>query len=236
MKNEYNCLIVDDNTVDRLTTVAFARNYPFLKIVGVFDSAAAALVSAEGSLPDVVLLDIDMPEISGLDLRAKLDKVPACIFITAYPEYAMQGFEMNALDFLTKPLDADRFGRSMDRLRYFLDIHSRAATQEHTVQDDSFFIKEGFGHVKIRFKDILYLEALKDYTRIVTPEKKYCVLSALGNLLREQKFSSFVRIHRSYAVQKNFVVKADSRSVMVDRVQLPVGRAYKEALKDLLTP
>ncbi len=232
----YNCYIVDDNTVDRLTTVAFARNYPFLKITGVFDNAAAALKSAEGSLPDVVLLDIDMPEISGLDLRAKLEKVPACIFITAYPEYAMQGFEMNALDFLTKPLDADRFGRSMDRLQYFLDIHSRAASQEHAVQDDSFFIKEGFGQVRIHFKDILYLEALKDYTRIVTREKKYCVLSALGNLLREQKFSTFIRIHRSYAVQKHFVVKADSRSVTVDRVQLPVGRAYKDALKSLLSP
>jgi two-component system, LytTR family, response regulator len=236
MKTEYNCYIVDDKKTDRLVTVSFVRRYPFLKIAGVFENAREALESAERSLPDVLFLDIDMPEFSGLDLRARLDKVPACIFITAYPEYAMQGFEANALDFLTKPLDAERFDRSMDRLHYFLDIHARAELQEHSVQDDSFFIKEGFDRVRIRFNDIVYLEALKDYTRIVTRDRKYCVLVSLGNLVKEKKFSNFIRIHRSYAVQKPYVTKVSARSVLAGQVSLPVGRLYKDALNDLLTP
>src|SRR5450432_2888311 len=175
MKNEYNCYIVDDNKTDRLVTVAFVRRYPFLKIAGSFGNAAEALASAGSSLPDVIFLDIDMPEMSGLDLRAKLDKVPACIFITAYPEYAMQGFEANALDFLTKPLSAERFDRSMDRLRYFLDIRARAGLLEHTLNEESLFIKDGHEHIRIQFSDIIYLEALKDYTGIITRQRKYCI-------------------------------------------------------------
>ena len=236
MKNEYNCYIVDDNKTDRLVTVAFVRRYPFLKIAGSFGNAAEALASAGSSLPDVIFLDIDMPEMSGLDLRAKLDKVPACIFITAYPEYAMQGFEANALDFLTKPLSAERFDRSMDRLRYFLDIRARAGLLEHTLNEDSLFIKDGHEHIRIQFSDIIYLEALKDYTGIITRQRKYCILTPLGNLLAEKRFSGFIRIHRSYAVQKHFIHKATTRSVMADQVSLPVGRIYKDALKNFLTP
>src|ERR1700730_2778666 len=122
-KNEYKCLIVDDNRIDRLTTVSFVRKYSFIKIAGIFDAADEAMEAAEKSLPDILFLDIDMPEFSGLDLRTRLEKVPACIFITAYPEYAVQSFEVNALDFLIKPLKADRFDVSMTRLQYFLDIH-----------------------------------------------------------------------------------------------------------------
>jgi two-component system LytT family response regulator len=236
MKNLYQCLIVDDNKLDRLATVAFAGKYSFLKIAGAFDNAREALESAERSLPDVLFLDIDMPEFSGLDLRARLDKVPACIFITAYPEYAMQGFEANALDFLTKPLSADRFDRSMGRLRYFLDMRARAGLLEHTINEDSFFIKDGHEHIRIQFSDIVYLEALKDYTGIVTRQKKYCVLTPLGGLLAEKRFSDFIRIHRSYAVQKHFIHRATTRSVMADQVSLPVGRMYKDALKSFLSP
>ncbi len=241
MKNEYNCYIVDDRQTDRLVTIAMVRRYPFLKITGSFENAAEALAGAETALPDVLFLDIDMPEVSGLELRTKLDKVPACIFISAYPEYAIQGFEVNALDFLTKPLSAERFDQSMDRLHYFLDIRARAEAGDkdgsgHTLGEDSLFIKEGHQHIRIRIGDIIYLEALKDYTGIITRDKKYCVLSSLGNLLTDKNFAGFVRIHRSYAVQRHFVRKIAPGSVLVDQVSLPVGRIYKDALNDLINP
>jgi two-component system LytT family response regulator len=234
-KNEYRCLIVDDRQIDRLTTASFVRKYSFLKIGGLYESAEEALEAAEKNPPDVLFLDIDMPESSGLELRAQLAKVPACIFITAYPEYAIKSFEVNALDFLVKPINAERFDVSMDRLQYYLDIHYKADLLDHSLNEDSLFIKDGHEHVKIQFYDIIYLEALIDYTGIITKDKKYCVLTPLGNLLKEKAFQSFIRIHRSYAVQKHYIRKVTPKAVMVNQVLLPVGRSYKEALDSLLT-
>ncbi len=234
-KNEYRCFIVDDNQLDRLTTASFIRKCSFLKIAGLFDNAKEALEAAEKNLPDVLFLDIDMPESSGLELRVQLGKVPACIFITAYPEYAVQGFDVNALDFLVKPVSEERFNISMDRLQYYLDIHYKAELMDHSLNEESLFIKDGHEHVKIQFYDIIYLEALKDYTGIITKDRKYCVLTPLGNLLKEKAFQSFIRIHRSYAVQKHFIRKVTPKAVMVNHVLLPVGRSFKEALDSLLT-
>jgi two-component system LytT family response regulator len=233
-KNEYRCYIVDDKQIDRLTTVSFVHKYSFLKICGLFESAEQALEAAEKKLPDVLFLDIDMPESSGLELRGKLNKVPACIFITAYPEYALKSFEVNALDFLVKPINAERFDVSMDRLQFYLDIHYKADLLDHSLNEDSLFIKDGHENVKIQFYDIIYLEALKDYTGIITKEKKHCVLTPLGNLLKEKAFQSFIRIHRSYAVQKHYIRKVTPKSVMVNQVLLPIGRSYKDALDSLL--
>ena len=233
-KKEYKCFIVDDNEIDRLTTASFVRKYSFIKMAGLFDSAGPALEAAEKALPDVLFLDIDMPEFSGLALRAQLKKVPACIYITAYPEYAVQSFEVNALDFLTKPLKSDRFDISMNRLQYFLDIHYKAELLDHSLNEESLFIKDGHDHIRIQFYDIIYLEALKDYTGIFTKERKYCVLTPLGTLLKEKAFQSFIRIHRSYAVQKHYIRKITSKAVMANDVLLPIGRSYKEVVDTLL--
>jgi DNA-binding LytR/AlgR family response regulator len=171
---------------------------------------------------------------SGLDLRTQLEKVPACIFITAYPEYAVQSFEVNALDFLTKPIKEDRFDIAMNRLHYFLDIHYKAEFLDHSLNEESLFIKDGHDHVRIQFYDIIYLEALKDYTGIYTRDRKYCLLTPLGTLLKEKAFQSFIRIHRSYAVQKHFISKITSKAVMVNKTLLPIGRSYKEVVDTLL--
>ena len=235
-KKEYKCFIVDDNFIDRHTTVSFVRKYSFIKIAGVFDGAGPALEAAQKEAPDAVFLDIDMPEMSGLDLRTQMKRVPACIFITAYPEYALESFEFNALDFIVKPLRPERFDNAMDRLQYFLDIHHKAELLDHSLNKESLFIKDGHEHIRIQFYDIIYLEALKDYTGIVTREKKYCVLTPLGNLLKEKAFQSFIRIHRSYAVQKHYIRKVTPKAVMVNNTLLPVGRSFKEMLDNLVNP
>lgn len=231
---EYKCFIVDDNLTDRLTTVSFVRKYSFLKIEGVFDGARPTIEAATKSFPDVVFLDIDMPEINGLDLRVHLEKVKACIFITAYPDYALPAIEVSALDFLIKPINAERFETSMTRLKYYLDIQHKAELFDHTSEADSLFIKDGHSRIKIQFSDIIYLEALKDYTGIITKEKKYCVLTSLGNILEEKFFRNFIRIHRSYAVPRQMIQKINSNEIIVHGMALPIGRSYKESLTKLL--
>lgn len=236
LKNKYKCIIVDDNELDRLTVLSFVRRYPFLQVEQVFESAEAALAFARNSPPDVLLLDIDMPGISGLDLRKQLEQVPACIFITAHPEFALESFETTALDFLVKPLKSERFAKAMERLEHFLRIHDKAELLDYTLGEDTLFIKDGYNHIKLQLYEIIYLEALKDYTGIITRQKKYCVLSPLGNLLKEKTFQTFIRIHRSYAVQKHFIEKITPREVMVNNILLPIGRSYKDMLDKLLTP
>ena len=177
------------------------------------------------------MLDIDMPGMSGLELRQQLIDIPACIFVTSYPDYAVESFGLSALDFLVKPLKADRFELTMRRLQDYLLIRQKAELLDFTLGSDSLFIKDGHDHIKIQLHEVLYLEALKDYTSIVTAKKKYCVLSSLGNLLKEKSFQAFVRIHRSYAVQKHFIKKITAKEVMVYDILLPIGRSYKESVE-----
>lgn len=230
----YNAIIIDDNEIDQLHTLMYARRYSFLNIVGRFSNGDDALVFLKTNKVHVLLLDIDMDGMSGHELRRELGQEQACIFITSYPDYALESFELAALDFLVKPIKADRFDKAMERLQMYLDVLHKAALLESSLGEDAIFIKDGHQQVKIQLQDVLYLEALKDYTSIVTIQKKYCVLSLLGNLLQETAFKTFIRIHRSYAVQKNFISKVSAQEVTIQDVSLPIGRSYKDSLNDLL--
>ncbi len=226
----FTCVIADDDKIDRLTTLSFAKRYTFLNITGCFASAGEVLDLAKTSRPDVLLLDIEMPGMNGLELRQELMDIPACIFITSHPDFAVESFELPVLDFLVKPIKAERFEKAMLRLQDYLIIKQKAALLDFTLGADSVFIKDGHEQIKIQLREVLYLEALKDYTSIVTAGRKYCVLSSLGNLLKEKTFQAFIRIHRSYAVQKHFINKITAKEVLVNDIVLPVGRSYKDVL------
>ena len=233
MEKLYSCFIVDDDEIDRLTTTMFVKQYPFLKIEGIFNNPLQAIENAAKKPIDIMFCDIDMPQMNGLELRKKLSNIDVCIFITSYPDYAVDSFEVQALDFIVKPIKAERFAKTMDRLQQYLSIKHKANLLDVSLGGDTIFIKEGHQQIKIHLHQILYLEALKDYTSIVTNERKYCVLNSLGNLLKEKTFATFIRIHRSYAVQKNFIQKINSHEIFINNIAIPVGRSYKEELKNL---
>jgi two-component system, LytTR family, response regulator len=226
----YHCMIVDDDEIDRLTTVAFVKNYAALHIVGVYSSAEEVLANLGDTKVDIAFLDVDMPGISGIELREKIRHIPVAIFITAFPDYAVESFELAALDFIVKPIRAERFAKTIERLIEFFNIREKATLLDHTLGVDSIIIKEGHTQVKLQLHQILYLEALKDYTSIVTDSGKHCVLSSIGALLKEPGFQSFIRIHKSYAVQKNFIKKVNTQEVFLQNISLPIGRTYKDAL------
>lgn len=234
-KQAITCVVVDDNLIDRLTVQAFIQKYPFLKLLESFDSSEEALDKIPKLQPDVLFLDVDMPEISGLQLREQLNSVPACVFISSYPEYAIDGFELDAIDFLAKPFHAQRFEKAMARLQEYFEIKNKLKFLSHTIGEDTVFIKDGTQQIKLQLYDIIYLEAMKDYTAIVTSNRKYMVLGTIGNLIKEKAFLKFVRIHRSYAVQKHFIKQYNSAEVILSNsVALPLGRSFKDILKNLL--
>lgn len=230
-----NCVIVDDNEIDRLMALSLVKRFPKLHVAGTFASANEALPLILNGEIDVLFLDIDMPEMSGLELRKLVPEVPVCIFITAHPEHAVESFEVETLDFLVKPLKFDRLVQTVHRIEEFMEIRHKAALFESSIGGDAIFIKEGHEQIKVKLHDILYLEAMKDYTLIVTSQKRHCVLSTLGNLLKEANFESFIRIHRSFAVQKQFIDKIGATEILL-RTQhaIPVGRTYKDNLSALL--
>ncbi|MDW8849844.1 LytTR family DNA-binding domain-containing protein [Flavobacterium sp. MMLR14_040] len=231
MTNKYTCIIIDDDEIDRLTVVSFAKRFPVLDILGVFESAEEALSIIEKEKIDVLFLDIDMPGLSGIEFRKKALEIPVCIFITAHPEHAVESFEIETLDFIVKPLKLDRFAQTVSRIEEFMEIKLKASLFEASIGGDTIYIKEGHEQTKVKLHEILYLEALKDYTLIITDKKRHCVLSSIGNLLKENHFQSFIRIHRSFAVQKQFIQKINSSEILLhNNITIPVGRSYKDNL------
>jgi len=231
MTNKYTCIIIDDDEIDRLTVVSFAKKFPVLDILGVFESAEEALSIIEKEKIDVLFLDIDMPGLNGIEFRKKALEIPVCIFITGHPEHAVESFEIETLDFIVKPLKLDRFAQTVSRIEEFIEIKLKASLFEASIGGDTIYIKEGHEQTKVKLHEILYLEALKDYTLIITDKKRHCVLSSIGNLLKENHFQSFIRIHRSFAVQKQFIQKINSSEILLNNnITIPVGRSYKDNL------
>lgn len=229
--NPFNCIIIDDDEIDRLTVVSYVKRFSNLNIVGVFENAENALQILDKEEITVLFLDIDMPSLNGLEFRKKAMNIPVCIYITAHPEHAVESFEIDTLDFIVKPIKKDRFIQAIGRIQDYMELKHKAQLFESAIGGDVIYIKEGHTETKVKLHDIIYLEALKDYTKIVTTTKKHCVLSTIGNLLKENHFQSFVRIHRSYAVQKNYIDKKMTNELLLNNgVLIPIGRSYKENL------
>lgn len=227
----FDCIIVDDDEMDRLAVLSYAKRFATLKIVGVFDSAEKALSFLENNSVDIAFLDIEMPGASGIELRKKAFEIPVCVFISSHSESAAETFELQTLDFIVKPFKFPRFEQTVKRIEEFMEVSLKASLFESSIGGDVVYVKTGYDQVKVKLHEILYLEALKNYTILVTEAKRHCVLSNLGEILQEEKFSSFIRIHRSFAVQKQFIQKIGSQEIeLKNKVSIPVGRSFKENL------
>ena len=232
---KFNAIIIDDDEIDRLTVVSYAKKFPSLNVIGAYSCAEDALKIIANTRIDVIFLDIDLPGLSGVELRKSAKEIPACIFITSHPEFAVESFELDTLDFIIKPINFSRFESAIKRVEQFMEIRQKADLFETSIGGDVIYIKEGHEQTKVKLHDILYIEALKDYSLIITSQKRHCVLSSIGNILKEIHFQSFVRVHRSFAVQKQFVQKINTHDLILNnQVIIPVGRCFKENLHRLI--
>lgn len=231
---ELKCIVIDDEDIDRLVVTTMIKKYDHLQLLAAYDSAEAAMKSELYLQADVLFLDIDMGGISGLEFRKMATIVPACVFITSHPEFALDSYTLDTLDYVMKPLTKQRFEATVVRLNDFFEIRAKANLYENNFQGGFIFIKEGNSETKLMMHDIQYLEALKDYTRIHTASKKHYVLSSIGNLLKQKEFEPFVRIHRSYAVRKDQVKSVNYKQVILrDDTEIPIGRNFKDNIKEI---
>ena len=229
-----NCLVIDDSELDRLTVECYMSDYPFLKLEGSFSNPLDCLGFIESKNIQLLFLDIDMPEINGIDFLNSLKNPPLCIFITSHPEFALDGFETHALDFLVKPVKSDRFERAVNRAREFLQIKTKALLYDVHFADDFLTIKEGYDLIQIKVSDIIYLEALKDYTKVFTNDKTYLTLYNLKNFFEKLPSNRFLRIHRSFAVSVNRIKKIEQNELVINKMRLPVGRTFRQDVNNFL--
>lgn len=234
MQNTIRYIAIDDNPVDLLILKEYAADFPLLKHCGSFSNAIEGLAAAETIQPDLVFLDIEMPGTTGLEILRQLkSKVPIAVFITSHPEFALEGFQLSALDYILKPLTTDRFDHTAGRIHDYWDMKQKAISYEVQFEKESLTIKEGHNQIKLPQQDIIYLEAMQDYTKVVTEKKNYLTLTTLTGFLEKIANNNFLRVHRSYAVAINKIKELHANKVVCGNNSIPIGKTYRSALAQL---
>ncbi|MBC6109522.1 LytR/AlgR family response regulator transcription factor [Pedobacter fastidiosus] len=226
-----SCIIVDDSDLDRKAVENEVFNYPDLKVIGSFDNCLEAMNCFTLNKPDILFVDIDMPEINGLEfIKAINNTSTANIIISSHPEYALEGFQLKVFDFILKPLETQRFDDTIKRLKDFNALKNKAEAYDVLFENEEVVFKDGLTTIKLKASDILYLEAFGDYTKIVTEKKIHLTLTTLSKFIDSLPTDKFVRIHRSYAVAQDKIKSKSSVFVGVGDVSLPIGKTYKSTL------
>lgn len=228
MDNRIKYLIVDDDDIDRMAIEAQVEKFPFLHKIAACSHPVEAFELVRQCKPDVIFADIEMPDMNGLDLiRCLSGEVPAPVFITSHPDFALDGYEMEAFDYILKPLEPDRFARCASRLYDFFELREKAGVFEKGQASDFIIVKEGYDRNKVLLQDILYLEAMKDYTRIVTISRVYFVLGTLTGMHEKLPAEKFIRIHRSFIVHRDKVRAIQGNKLQIEETLLPIGKLYR---------
>ena len=221
-----NCLLIDDEPLALQLLEDYVNKTPYLSLIGKFEEPMQALSLLESKQADLLFLDIKMPDISGIEFFRSLTNKPEVIFTTAYSEYAMDGFELRAMDYLLKPISFEKFLASCNRVRDFFEFKQTRNNREK----DYFFINAAHKLHKIFYDDILYLEGLKDYTKIhlSSSSAPLIILHSLKYFEDLLEQSEFIRIHRSYIISIRKVLTVSRKSVMIQSCELPVSDNYRE--------
>ena len=226
------CLIVDDEPLAQKVLLNYIQRIEYLSVVGACNNAPEALRFLNSNTVDLMFLDIKLPEIDGIRFLKSLDKKPYIIFTTAHRNYAFDGFEQGAVDFLLKPIAFDRFLVALSRLqeKILADTTARSAG---IMRDTNAFVyfKSGAQRLKIYLNEIDYIEGLKDYVKIVTRSQRVVVKSSMKNILQELGTDKFIRVHKSFIVPIQLINKIKGRNIELNSVTIPIGRQYWNEIK-----
>ena len=228
------CVIIDDEPLAVDLLVEFVGRVDSLELVTTFTNAIDAISIINQTEIDLIFLDIEMPHFSGIDFINAIEKKPLIIFTTAYSNYAVEGFNLGAVDYLVKPIPFNRFLKAVLRAQQTFAPKSLPATNpainSPEIEHDFMFVRAEYENVKINFSDILFIEGLKDYVKIYTTDNKYTLtlisLIKLENLLSPK---GFARIHRSYIINIKHVKSIQKNKVLIAEKRIPISESYKTA-------
>ena len=247
----YKVLIVDDEFLARKLLKGFVEKIPDLELIGMAQNAFEAYTIAKEQQIDILLLDIHMPDLNGLELARTLKNVSAIIFTTAYTEYALESYEVSAVDYLLKPIALPRFLQAIEKAKKKIDALTNPNTTESTtvdsaddepsevtetesptpsVQKDYMMVKADYKLYKINFADLLYIEGQHEYVSFYTTGKRITALYSLKSLEELLPQDRFVRVHKSYIVSIPLISEIDQVTVTVAGQKIPIGGSYRESL------
>ncbi|MBQ4819425.1 LytTR family DNA-binding domain-containing protein [Aquimarina sp. MMG016] len=231
------CIIIDDEPLALGIIKSYCEDIGTLEIVGSYINALDAIPLLSDGKVDLVFSDIEMPQINGIDFIKTLEHKPLFIFTTAYSQYALEGFEMNAVDYLVKPIPFPRFVKAVNRAKEIFELRkggqkpdSKEVTgiTSSSTTDQFIFVKSDYDTIQIRLNDILYVQGLKDYLKIYTVgEKPILTLMTFKDILSKLPEENFIRVHRSYIVNLRNINTIQRSKIIISDIRIPIGDTYK---------
>ncbi len=225
------CIVIDDEPLARKGLKEYISDADFLRLAGEFDNPVKAMEILTKEKIDLIFLDIQMPKMTGFEFLRSLPHAPLIIFTTAYPQYAVDGFELNAVDYLLKPFSFDRFWKAILKVRAIIETPNNIPP---TAEPDYFYIKCDNKLVKINYNDVLFAEALQNYVAIHTNQKKYITYLTLHSIEEQLPATYFVKTHKSYIVALNKVESIEGNEIKIGTHQIPISRTEKETVLEKL--
>ncbi len=216
-----NAIAIDDEPMALEVIKNLATKVPFINLEGCFTNAFEAIDYLQKNKIDLIFLDIKMPDISGIELSKSLANPPMIIFTTAYTEHAVEGFEVNAVDYLLKPFSLARFIKACTKAQELFSLKNNK-----NQEIDALFLKDGYEQVRVMLNEILYIEAAGNYLNVVLKNKKIMSRITINEIMQLLPADKFTRIHRSYIVARDKVTKFNKQSVFIDLLEFPIGNSY----------
>lgn len=225
-------VVVDDEPLALEVLDGYLKKMTGIQSVTLFNNAPEALRYLENQKTDILLLDIEMPEITGLEFLEKLPDPPLTIFTTAYRNYAFEGFELGVIDFLLKPISFDRFSTAIDKVKDFLSLKlqdNRLEPGEHV--PEYIFVKSGVNRIKLQFDQVTHIQGLKDYAIIHSAKEKIVIKGSIKMVQEMFPSSLFIRVHKSFLVLCNAITRIERNRIVIGSYQIPIGRNYKDEVE-----
>ncbi|MFC2132412.1 LytR/AlgR family response regulator transcription factor [Bacteroidota bacterium] len=232
------CIAIDDEPWALEQMERYISQVPFLDLIASFTNAIESIEFINTNNVELIFLDIQMEGLSGIKLLEVLNKQPGIIFTTAYDEYAIQGYDLDVIDYLLKPIAFERFlkaaNKAYDHLKKSTDSRSDFIIKQ---QDDEeyFFVKSDNKIIKIKFSDIVFIEGMKDYLRIHTREKRVMTLMSFKKMSQILPESKFFRIHKSFIISMDYIESIEANTVIVNKQPIPIGRKFKQEFLQIIT-
>jgi len=226
-----NCVIIDDEPLAREGLASYVREVDFLHLTATCENPIDLVKLIDENKVDLIFLDIQMPKMNGIDFLKIVKNPPMVVITTAYPSYALEGFQLNVLDYLLKPITFDRFFKSASKAKDYqrlLNISASTDQQKNEATTDYFFVKCGNKYEKIYFEEILYVEGMQNYVTIFTIKGKYVTLLNLKSLEENLDSKSFIRVHKSYIVSTGKIDGIEGNEIFIQSHRVPISRNYRE--------
>ncbi|HTQ29463.1 MAG TPA: LytTR family DNA-binding domain-containing protein [Puia sp.] len=227
------CIIVDDELLARQVIQNHLQQIPGFELVALCQNAMEAATVLKQSEVDLIFLDIQLPGMTGLDFLRSLSSPPLVVLTTAYATYALESYDFSVMDYLLKPISFERFSKTINKIVHGR-LFSQAAVEKDLLPPDHIFIKSGNKFFKVNFSEIVYIEAMKDYLKIHTPEYKLVTLQTMADMEKLLPPRQFIRVHKSYIVAVSRIKSIYGGSVELEKITIPIGLSYKSDVMNLV--